>query len=875
MRKRLFRPSLSYVLPVLFFLLAAIPAAAIGVLLTHNAWDRELQTVHEQHLQLARHLAEALERYAHDVKAAFQLTAANIAVHRPVEELRNMLDRLHFKHVCIVNGAGQVENFASSDPQFNIESVPESLFTKLRAIEVGKHHSLAFSNVLFDPDGDPTLFLWQPLGEERYALGALKTDYFVQLQRAISFGQQGHAAIVDRNGQVIAHPNPQWQAMAKDISQVEPVRLMIAGKTGVSRFYSPATKSDMIAGYTTAGKTGWGVMIPQPISELEAHVGRVKRAVWQVIGAALLCATILGGFVSRWLAAPLQRIGATAEHFAQGAEDARVSNLGTFHTREAASLAAQFNAMADAVTRSTQGQRESEQRFREFAHIAADWFWETDLHQVFTFSSPPAATGRHWDSDAILGQHRSTQVYNDPEGNTVALLQSAMDRQEPFENVQYQIRTSDGELMHLSVAGKPMRNTEGEVVGYRGVAQDITDRLRTEAQLQFAQQEEQLRQARKMEAIGTLAGGIAHDFNNILAAILGYTELTLYDVAHNNKTKRNLQAVLAAGKRAKELVQQILTFSRKNEQERTRVQLHLLIAEALKLLRASLPATITIRQDLAEDVGPVLANATQIHQVIMNLGANAEYAMRATGGTLDVRLDAVTVDETSTTLQPTLQPGPYVRLAVHDTGPGIPLEVRERIFEPFFTTKRVGQGTGMGLAVVHGIVTNHGGAIAVESLPGEGTTFEVFLPRLDILTDEEEHAEQPLPDNAGSILLVDDESTLALLGGQVLEHLGYDVVVSTSSHEALEIFRDTPHHFDLVVTDQTMPDMTGEALAHELRIIRADIPIILCTGFSHTIDAAKAAAQGINAFLIKPVTTRELGQTIQQVLAQHEKQSTL
>jgi PAS domain S-box-containing protein len=864
---------LSYALPVLFFLLAAIPAAAIGVLLTRGAWDRELQTVHEQHLQLARHLAEALARYAHDVEATFQLTAANIVAHRSVAELRNMLDRLHFKHVCIVDRAGQVQSFVSSDFRFHIESVPAALLGKLRALEVRGAPTLAFSNVLLDSKGDPTIFLWQPLDEERYALGALKTDYFVQLQRAISIGQQGHAAIVDRSGHIIAHPNPQWQATAQDISQVEPVRLMMAGKTGVTRFFGPALGDDLIAGFTTVPKTGWGVMIPQPISELETHVGRVKRAVWQVIGAALLCATILGGFVSRWLAAPLQQIGVTAERFAHGADAARVRNLGWFHTREAATLASQFNGMADALTRSAQAQRESEQRFREFAHIAADWFWETDLQQVFTYSSPPAAAGRHWDSDALLGQHRRAQVDNDPEGKIVALIQNTMDRQEAFDNVQYQIRGSNGEPRFLSVAGKPMRNAMGEVIGYRGVAQDITERLHTEEQLRYAQQEEQVYQSRKMEAIGTLAGGIAHDFNNILAAILGYTELTLPDVAANTNAQRNLQAVLAASTRAKELVQQILTFSRKNKQERTPLQLHQVVAEALTLLRASLPATITIRPDLAEDTAPVLAEATQIHQVIMNLGANAEYAMRATGGTLDVRLDAITVDEAFTMQHPTLRPGPHVRLTVRDTGPGIPLEVQERIFEPFFTTKGVGQGTGMGLAVAHGIVANHGGIITVQSRPGEGTIFEIFLPQCATPPAEPDHAKQPPPYGSGSILLIDDEEALARLGRMALEHLGYDVVVSTKSREALETFRSSPHRFDLVVTDQTMPEMTGEALAKELRAIRADIPIILCTGFSHTIDAAQATSQGINAFLIKPITPRELGHTIQKVLAQQGSQS--
>jgi PAS domain S-box-containing protein len=783
-----------------------------------------------------------------------------------------MLERLHLKHVCIVHSSGKVERFISPETGLSMKQVPEPLLEKLLLATTGKGDAPVFSNVLPDHQGNPTLFLWQSLGNQRYALGALKTDYFVQLQSMISFGKRGHAAIVDRRGRIIAHPNPQWRATRKDISQVAPVRRMMAGETGVSRFFSPAVNAEMIAGFTITPKTGWGVMIPQPIAELEAQVAHVKRAVWLVIGLALLGATILGGFVSRWLATPLQRIGFVAERFAHGAYDARVGHLGAFPSREAASLAGQFNTMADDVNRSWQAQHESEQRFREFAQIAADWFWETDLQQVFTYTSSPSASRRQWDTNAVLGRHRGEHVLGDPEGKVVARIQSAMDRHEPFDHVYYQILGSDGRPIHLSVAGRPRHDATGKIVGYRGVARDMTERLHVEAQLRHAQQEEQLRHARKMEAIGTLAGGIAHDFNNILAAILGYTELSLYDLSLHNGARRHLQEVLTAAYRAKELVQQILTFSRKSEQEHKPLRPQLVVKEALQLLRASLPTTITIQQDIAEDVGTILADSTQIHQILMNLGANAGYAMRETGGTLYVRLDALEVDRAFTAQHPALHPGPHIRLTVRDTGPGIPSAVLERIFEPFFTTKEVGEGTGMGLAVVHGIVSSHGGVITVQSTSGEGTTFEIYLPRITTPVDDVFSPEASLPRGKGTILFVDDEEALALLGQQMLARLGYDVVARGNSLEALETFRATPYRFDLVITDQTMPQMTGEMLARKLRDIRPDIPIILCTGFSHTVDAEKAAGQGINAFLIKPLLARDLGQAIRQVLAQHLKE---
>jgi PAS domain S-box-containing protein len=873
MRAMLSRRSLCQLLPVLFFLLAAIPAGAIGVLLTQRAWHRELQTVHEQHLQLARHLAEALARYAKDAEAVFRLAASNVSAALPVPELTMLLEHLHFKHVCIVDGSGRVERLLSPSPDFKVERIPAPLLETVRAAAAGTAPSSVFmSNVLPDSRGNPTIFLWHPLGEDRYAFGALKTEYFAQLQSAISFGKKGHAAIVDRNGHIIAHPNPQWQATMQDISQLDPVRRMMAGETGVSRFFSPAMQADMIAGFTTTPMTGWGVMIPQPLAELEAHIGQVQRAVWFVIGVALLCATLLGWLMSCWLAAPLHRIGVVATRFASGAYAARVGDLGALGTREATTLAAQFNAMADEVNHSWQAQQASEQRCREFAEIAADWFWETDLQQVFTYTSPSSDTMQYWNSAALLGQHRRMHVLGDPDGKVVALIQSYMDRELPFDNVIYQVLGNDGHPLHLAVSGRPIRQAEGQVVGYRGVAHDTTARLRAEAQLRQAQRAEQLRHAQKMEAIGTLAGGIAHDFNNILAAILGYTELTLHTVPPDSLARSHLQRVLTAGSRARDLVQQILTFGRKREPEPKPLHLHTIVKEALQLLRASLPATIIIRQDLAEDAGMVLADPTQMHQVLVNLCANAEYAMRNTNGVLEVRLDTVELDATYTDQHLTLHPGPHVRLTVRDTGHGITPEVMGRIFEPFFTTKDVGQGTGMGLAVVHGIVTSHNGAITVQSTPEQGTTFTIYLPQVNATSSAVVPQAEPILTGKGCILFVDDEDAIALWGQELLAQLGYEAIVSTSGLEALDVFQAAPDRFDLVVTDQTMPHMTGEILAAKLQDIRPDIPIILCTGFSHSIDAEKATAQGIDAFLMKPLLARDLGLAIQQVLAQRTVQ---
>jgi CheY-like chemotaxis protein len=340
--------------------------------------------------------------------------------------------------------------------------------------------------------------------------------------------------------------------------------------------------------------------------------------------------------------------------------------------------------------------------------------------------------------------------------------------------------------------------------------------------------------------------------------------------------QHNLQHVFNAGERAKNMVRQILTFSRKSDPERKAIYLHEAVVEALKLLRASLPTTIDIRQDIPADIQDVvLADTTQMHQVIMNLCTNAAHAMRETGGMLEVRMSIRHIDHIFTLHHPELQPGPHVCLIIRDTGCGMEADVVERIFEPYFTTKGVGEGTGMGLAVVHGIIASHGGAITVHSTPEIGTTFAIYFPQIDAEVYRETPAEEPLPHGQGSILFVDDEEVLTLLVQEMLKQIGYEVEVHTSSLEALASFQSTPDRFDLVITDQTMPMMTGEVLAQKLRNIRPDIPIVLCTGYSHRIDADKAAAQGIDAFCMKPLATHDLGLVIRRVLTQRAAAETL
>ncbi len=390
-----------------------------------------------------------------------------------------------------------------------------------------------------------------------------------------------------------------------------------------------------------------------------------------------------------------------------------------------------------------------------------------------------------------------------------------------------------------------------------GLFRDVTARK---------EMEEKVRQSQKMEAIGTLAGGIAHDFNNILSAIIGYSEIILTKAYSDDEIYHYVEQVLQAGNRAKALVQQILTFSRKSIAEILPIKIQPIVKEVLNLLRSTLPTTIEIRQEIDENCAPINADTSQVHQIIMNLCTNAFHAMEETGGTLSVTLKEVNLSvNESGALH--LQPGYYAKLDVQDTGTGIKEDVISHIFDPYFTTKQQGKGTGLGLAVVYGIIENYGGKIVCSSRFGTGTIFSVFIKTVEATRKSKDEVQTTiLPLGKEKILFIDDEEALALLGEKILESLGYSVFSMTNSLQALETFRADPYQYDLIITDQTMPHLPGSELAKEMIKIRPDIPIIVCTGYSSIMNEKQANSIGIKAFLMKPVSKEVLAKEIRRVL---------
>ena len=383
---------------------------------------------------------------------------------------------------------------------------------------------------------------------------------------------------------------------------------------------------------------------------------------------------------------------------------------------------------------------------------------------------------------------------------------------------------------------------------------------------QRQQAEEQLRQTQKMEAIGTLAGGIAHDFNNMLAVIMGNAEMALDDaVDGRSEGSHQIEQILKASKRARDLVKQILTFSRKSEGQRRLLKVSLLVKETAKLLRGSLPSTIGIEVDIGTDSDTILADPTQIQQVLMNLSSNAAHAM-SEEGTLTIDLSDTMFREGDPTPDRDMQPGRYAVLTVKDTGTGIPKNIRDKIFEPFFTTKEPGEGTGMGLSVVFGIVKSLGGAITVESKVGKGSAFTAFFPSSEPAVEEEPRRERALPTGNERVLVVDDEHSVVEIAFHVLKRLGYQVTTAGSGPEGWRKFEDNPYGFDLVITDHVMPEITGMRLAERMLAVRKDLPVILFTGYSPTVSPERAKEAGISEFLMKPVEKRRLAETVRRVL---------
>jgi PAS domain S-box-containing protein len=499
--------------------------------------------------------------------------------------------------------------------------------------------------------------------------------------------------------------------------------------------------------------------------------------------------------------------------------------------------------------------RESEQRYRDFFQTSRDCVFISSLEGAWIDFNDAAIELFGYADRADLMRVKIEDLYVNPAQRT-ELLNRIQDVGF-IKDFPVNLRKKDGTIIQALLTSVGHKDERNQLLQHQGTIKDVTEQRALEARLQ---------RAHKMEALGTLAGGIAHDFNNILGIIVGFTEMALMTLPESSTAKRNLQRALEATRRAERLVKQIVSFTRPVPQTRQPLEMARIVRDSLRFLRSSLSATIAIRDHVACR-GTVLGDASELQQLILNLCTNAGHAMQDQPGVLEVSLHEVTVATTQSLDSGELAPGRYVKLVVEDTGHGIDPSIRHRIFDPYFTTKPTASSSGLGLSTVHGVVMNYKGALRVESVPGQGTRFEIFLPTIEpSLKQGELDTERSVPGGSGTILFVDDEPSLAEVGKLMLERLGYQVLAVTDPLEALKIFAADPRRFDAVVTDMTMPQMTGVELSRKLMEQRRDIPIILCTGYSEHVDKERAEGLGIRGFMMKPCTLRAYGDMVHRIL---------
>ena len=626
-------------------------------------------------------------------------------------------------------------------------------------------------------------------------LGVLKADFLVKYILSLELGQTGYAVMVDQKGIVMAHPNPDYILKLETLKDNEL-------KENTRRMILGETGTgeytfcgkQKIMGFAPIELTGWSVGVVQEKDEVMA-LAYTNRNLILMVSSVFLVLTILAVFfLSKTISTPVQKMLTTLNKAVEQAAEA-IFIIGQDKKVQFANP-----VMADIIDRPIQEIIDKIPDLQNTDISRPEEIWEI-------LERGDIWTGR------VTGMKKNSTSFT----------------------------------MDLTIT--PVRDQAGRINCFLAIGKDITRELMMEVQL---------RQSQKMEALGTLAGGIAHDFNNILSAVFGYSELALLHLPDKEKSEHDVKEILKAAGRARDLVNHIMTFSRKAEQQKKSIMPRHIIKEALKLLRASLPTTIEIREAINSHAS-IMADTTQIHQIVMNLCTNAGYAMREQGGILSVQLEDVELDQALALHHQGLFPGKYVVLKVSDTGSGIPPAIIDRLFDPFFTTKSHGEGTGLGLSVVHGIVKSMDGMITVSSREGQGTTFTLYIPvSREETPGSEKDISQEIVGGTEKILLIDDEAMIIRAGKNIIRSLGYTVTGYTDSIKALGAFLSNPTDFDAVITDYTMPHMTGYDLAKKIRGVRHDIPIILCSGYMDEEIELRIKNAGITAFIKKPFMRNDI-----------------
>ncbi len=862
--------SLKFFLLIRFVLAVLIPSLCIGLFSYAYLYSTITQNLHDKNELLARTLVSEMHEFFHDPMTLLELTQVYLETTGLNEQHKNdFLDRL-----TASNNNFEFLYFLDKNKKIKLVGVPQYLLnlkdqyigmdlSGLDTFIENKHfHDFKWSNTFLSPvSGKKSLLLQLSIGEN-FLIGSLSIDHIFETLKKVAEKNIDTIFITDTNGNLIYHPEEKLVREQQNFSNITPVKNALQGNFGTHTY--SINGSNFISSTALMKETGWHITVVQ----LEEVAYQTLTRVKQLFLTGLLFSTLIIAFLALRFAKnvlhPLQHLQGNITLVADGHYEIQLPQQ---EYNEIEDLALVFRSMTKEIQEREIQLQINEEKYKKIFNSPSEAIFIHGPDGIITEYNQAVLDMYGYNIDEIdkmsIGDF-SAGEYPYTQQEAEKLVTMVLHRGPQV--FQWHAKRKNGELFWVEVALNATEINKQQCI--LAVVRDITEKKSAEAEKK--KMSEQLRQAQKMEAIGTLAGGIAHDFNNILTPVIGYAELVLLSLPQDSELRECQQELLNAGNRAKDLVKQILAFSRQMDHEKIPLKMQIIVKEALKLLRASLPSTIEIKRYIDDHTGSVLADPTQIHQLTMNLCTNAFHAMETTGGILGVSINRaeIAIDEVQTGRL--LPPGKYITLEVSDTGSGMSKEVQERIFEPYFTTKEKGRGTGLGLSVVHGIVHSHEGFIFVYSEKERGTTFKLYLPEINAIHQEEQvssHENQLQPFHGKEqILLVDDEKQIVMVEKKILEYLGYSVNFYTDSTLARDEFLKRPEKYDLVITDMTMPKLTGLQLADEIFVVRPDIPVILCTGFSELIDAEIAKEAGIREYITKPISNLTFAKSIRRAL---------
>lgn len=860
-----FRYSLKQFLWVVVLVLVALPLILVG-LLGRMATDKMSQDISQRNLSLANSLAggveEILERANHLLLEIRSGISQGMISPPLINEYLDAKVEYHpdfFNMILLLDQKGLVRYVAPFQRNYiGIDWSRHSAFKQ--AAPGGAVH---WSSTFLSPrTGNPTVTLSVPM-ESGMLVGYLDLNKLSRILCRVNLGQNGFAAIVDQKGRAIAHSQASIVEQQYNLKKMPVVRQGLEGRGGVLRFSQEG--GERLGGVALVPQTGWPVVVVQSVSEAFAPV---RWMIYLILAGALF----MGGLAfaaAFWLMKivqkPLAVLASNAEKVAKGNYEFEPPKSGF---AELAVLGSAFEAMIKAIQSREQDLKASQESIRALVESSSDSIITVDTQRRI-ISCNTAFLNKFGFSSAEILNH-STMLIHPDENSFAGFGHKVYPHIAEYGSWQgeWEFRRKDGSPIPVEFSMAPIRGPGGRVVAHVSIMRDISARKLREAERKRL--ETQLRQAQKMEAIGTLAGGIAHDFNNILAAIIGYSELGLNDARDGKSTTHEHERVLVAAERAKELVRQILTFSREAALELKPLNLNKEIADTVQIIERTIPKMISVELQLDPKVSLINGDANQIEQVFLNLANNANDAM-PDGGRLLIETENITLNEAFVSKHLGASPGDYVLVTVSDNGLGMDKEELDHIFEPFYTTKPVGQGTGLGLASVYGIVQSHGGYIACYSELGIGTTFRIYLPTLKSSDQpgeaNKEHA-AVIPGGSETILLVDDEPALRDICEKVLSNYGYQIITAGNGEDALEIYRQQEAGPDLVILDINMPGMGGHKCLQELIKLNPKAKVLIASGYSFNAQAENPLAAGAAGYIAKPFNLKDLLQKVRKVLDQ-------